>query len=445
MAIDTPARIAIVGAGPIGLEAALYARFLGYDVLLFERGRVCEHLLAWSHVQFFTPFGQMRSTLGVAAIRAQDPTWRPPADDRLLSGQELFDSYYRPLAETDLLVDCIRPHTEVLSVARQDLLKSELPGDDARADSDFRLLVRTARAPDFSAAVGGSAEPAAEEQIGTAVHERIETADAIFDCSGVLGNHNWLGRGGAPAVGELRSADQIDYRLPDMLGSDRERFAHAHTLVVGAGHAAATCVVALSQLAREAPYTQITWITRDAHAPRDREPIRRVPGDSLVARDRLAVEANRLAHAGAGDRLAHWPETLVEQIDWQSSNRKFAVRTSGTHASALEVDRVITCTGHRPCTRHREELQFFECYATQASACATRCADAELFRPPSAAKSADELHNPEPDFYVLGAASFGRSPGFTIAVGLEQIRLVFTILGDRPGLNLYESIKTLKP
>ena len=32
MAIDTPARLAILGAGPIGLEAALYARFLGYDV-----------------------------------------------------------------------------------------------------------------------------------------------------------------------------------------------------------------------------------------------------------------------------------------------------------------------------------------------------------------------------------------------------------------------------
>ncbi|MEC9117285.1 MAG: FAD-dependent oxidoreductase, partial [Planctomycetota bacterium] len=32
MAIDTPATIAILGAGPIGLEAALYARFLGYEV-----------------------------------------------------------------------------------------------------------------------------------------------------------------------------------------------------------------------------------------------------------------------------------------------------------------------------------------------------------------------------------------------------------------------------
>ena len=34
MMLDTPATIAITGNGPIGLEAALYARFLGYQVIL---------------------------------------------------------------------------------------------------------------------------------------------------------------------------------------------------------------------------------------------------------------------------------------------------------------------------------------------------------------------------------------------------------------------------
>ena len=45
MAIDTPARIAVLGAGPIGLEAALYARFLGYDVDVYERGKVADRNL----------------------------------------------------------------------------------------------------------------------------------------------------------------------------------------------------------------------------------------------------------------------------------------------------------------------------------------------------------------------------------------------------------------
>ena len=34
--LDPPRSIAVVGAGPLGIEAALYGRFLGYDVTLFE-------------------------------------------------------------------------------------------------------------------------------------------------------------------------------------------------------------------------------------------------------------------------------------------------------------------------------------------------------------------------------------------------------------------------
>jgi NADPH-dependent 2,4-dienoyl-CoA reductase/sulfur reductase-like enzyme len=43
--IDAPAVVAILGAGPIGIEAALYARFLGYDVLLFDQGKVAGNVL----------------------------------------------------------------------------------------------------------------------------------------------------------------------------------------------------------------------------------------------------------------------------------------------------------------------------------------------------------------------------------------------------------------
>src|SRR5690349_7681471 len=104
MAVDTPARIAILGAGPVGLEAALYARFLGYDVDLYERGRVAEHLQQWGHVCLFTPWSANVSPLGVQALAAQDPNWRPAADDALLTGRELVERYYLPLAQSDLIV-----------------------------------------------------------------------------------------------------------------------------------------------------------------------------------------------------------------------------------------------------------------------------------------------------------------------------------------------------
>jgi hypothetical protein len=47
--------------------------------------------------------------------------------------------------------------------------------------------------------------------------------------------------------------------------------------------------------------------------------------------------------------------------------------------------------------------------------------------------------HPEPDFYILGAKSFGRRDDFTIAVGHEQIRALFAVIGDRETLNLYDT------
>ena len=47
-------RIAIIGAGPIGLEAAAYARRLGHEVTVYERGRVGENVGRWGHVVMFS-------------------------------------------------------------------------------------------------------------------------------------------------------------------------------------------------------------------------------------------------------------------------------------------------------------------------------------------------------------------------------------------------------
>ena len=50
------------------------------------------------------------------------------------------------------------------------------------------------------------------------------------------------------------------------------------------------------------------------------------------------------------------------------------------------------------------------------------------------------LVSPEPNFYILGAKSYGRNSQFLIAAGLVQIRDLFTLLGDRADLDLYESV-----
>ena len=41
-AVGSQKRIAVIGAGPIGLEAALYAATLGHDVVVYERGDLAQ-------------------------------------------------------------------------------------------------------------------------------------------------------------------------------------------------------------------------------------------------------------------------------------------------------------------------------------------------------------------------------------------------------------------
>ncbi len=436
MAVDSPARIAILGAGPIGLEAALYARYLGYDVDMYERGRVGEHLLRWGHARMFTPFAAAASPLGLAALAAQDDAWQPPTADALLTGREFVERYLAPLAHSDLLADSLHERTEVVAISRGGLLKGELSGEP-RADVDFRLLLR-AVAP--SGANGDRTSSAAE---------RIVAADVVIDATGVLGQHNWLGLGGIPALGEQTAAEHIEYGLPDVLGADRQRYAHRHTLVVGAGHAAATTVLALTRLGHEAPYTRVTWLTASDPAAESGGPIRRFSPEPWPLRDQLAREANGLIRNEIG-HLEFWPATAVEQVHWHGGDPQFRVRLAGRHVGELDVDRIVADVGHHPDHRLYAELQVA---VDPASDAPTRWpADASLLPLPlweragvraaggdsnASSPPAELLLTPEPDFYVLGAKSVGRDERFTIAAGLLQIQQLFTIIGDRADLNLY--------
>jgi hypothetical protein len=405
MAVESPARIAVLGAGPIGLEAALYARYLGYEVDIYERGRVAEHLLQWGHTRLYTPFAANASPLGISALAAQDSTWTPPAAEAFITGRELAERYCLPLAQSDLLVDGIHEQTEVLAVARGELRKQDLAGEE-RAEADFRLLLRS---------TAGARVPAGE---------RIATAEVVIETTGTYGQHNWLGQGGIPAIGELAAAPHIEYGVPDVLGSARDQYAHHHTLVVGSDPAAASVVMALARLGHEAPFTRITWIAGGADES-DGGPIRRIVNDSWPERDQLIGSANHLIRGEVG-HLTFWPATWVEQVSYHGSGRPFFVRLTGLHAVEIEVDRIIANVGFRPDSRIYGELQVAE---DAAQAAPTRWL---------AEQTPQALVTPEPDFYVLGAKSVGRDSGFTISDGLQQIRQLFTIIGDRPDLDLYK-------
>ncbi|MCI0357293.1 MAG: NAD(P)-binding domain-containing protein [Planctomycetaceae bacterium] len=422
MAIDTPAKIAILGAGPVGLEAALYARFLGFEVAIFEAGEIADSVRRWGHIRMFTPFGMNRSPLGLAAIQAQDDSYRPPADDELLTGRQWVERYLLPLSQTDLLADHIRTHAQVVAIGKEELLKGDLPGHTDRGDWPFRLLVRSAEG-----------------------QQRIELADAVIDCSGVFTQTNYVGHGGIPAIGELAASDLIDKRLPDISGKDRDHYAGKHTLLVGGGYSAATNAVALARLAREAPGTRVTWITRREGRAAAGGPIEVIESDRLPERAELARAANSLT-TDPSSAVTHWPATLVERIDGKvlsATDHQFTVELSGRHAGTHQFDRILANTGFQPDRWVIEELQIHRCYATDgpmklAAALlgqqSADCLDQTTCGPNS-------LVNSEPYYYILGAKSYGRKSNFLLSVGLDQIREVFTIIGDREALDLYANVK----
>ena len=433
MAVDTPARIAILGAGPIGVETALYARFLGYDVDLYERQEVAANLLRWGHVRMFSPFSWNSSPLGLAALAAQDESYRPPNADELLTGREWATRYVRPLAETDLLVDFIHPHTEVLAISKGGLLKTEFVGGSEREEAFFRLLLRKDGQESYAA------------------------ADVVIDCTGVYGNHNWAGDGGMPAPGEkeagARESDgQIEYGIPDVSGHERTKYATGHTLLIGDGYSAATTAVAFRELLESSPRASLTWLTRCA--PSD-DPLPRIAADALIERDRLCAEANRMAKH-APERCRYLAGASLMRIERQPRVEEESNRTASNallvtvqrHADGEEeqfaVDRIVANVGYRPDLQMLSELQVHWCYASDGPmklAAALMGSSGDCTR--QASTGAASLMNPEPHFYVLGSKSYGRKSNFLFRSGLQQIRDLFTIIGDREALDLYAGTRQL--
>jgi cation diffusion facilitator CzcD-associated flavoprotein CzcO len=387
--------LAILGAGPIGLEAALAAAERGWPFTVYEAApTVAGHVRDWGHVRLFTPWSMNVSPRARRALGAGAPD-----GDGLPTGAQLAERVLEPIAELPAVAPQLRLGARVVAVGRQGLLKHEEIGTPQRAQRPFRLLV--------------------DDGAGA---ERVEHADAVLDCTGTYGNPNALGDGGIRAPGERALADRIERRLPDVAREPRA-WAGRTVLLSGAGHSAQTAARRLAELARDAPGTRVLWAVRSADPTWFA-----VDADPLPERAALSREARALA-GGASDavdvRLGHVTEALAGA---EGGRVRVALRNGQTEE--VVVDRVLALNGGVGDFTLYRQLQVHECYATagpiKLSAALLGAAAGDCLAQP--APGPETLVNPEPGFFLVGAKSYGRNSQFLLRAGWEQVDAVTTLL-----------------
>lgn len=416
-------RIAIIGGGPIGMEALLYGTLAGADVRLFERGRVGENVRAWSHVGLFTEWKRDRSPLGERVLRERGDIL--PESDTSPNGEQLAN-YLMRLAALPQLRNRVLPQTEVRSITREGLLKHDLWGDPRRAFAPFRLMTN---------GIGG---------------EKVRHFDAVIDATGVYATPNWVGNGGAPCPGELGLQRYIDYQIPDVKGADEGRFQSKRTMVVGTGHSAATTLLALADLLGQHAATRLTWVVRRG-AAKDGSLYHIDPSDISSGRRQLGERANELARNGNVDLRLN---TVVEGIERRANI--FHVKLSD--GTTVECHNLVAGVGFRPDPVLWQELQVSQHPASggpgqlaEAIMTANKAAGVGLstgyaeksgeVSKPEAGNAHDALELlrlDEPNFYVIGIKSYGRDAGFLMQNGFRQVRDVYRLLCDDHRLDLYE-------
>jgi hypothetical protein len=395
---DGAGRVAILGAGPIGLDAALAFLDNGWSATVYEAASVAANVAAWSHIRLFTPWSMNISARMLAHLDAADVAL-PGPPEYCPTGGEFADQLLRPLAELPELAAAIRQGTRVLAIAREGLLKHEEIGTTQRAARPFRLLVS---GPD-----------------GT---ERVEHADLLLDCTGSYNQANMLGDGGIPAPGELALADRITRRIPDV-GREAQEWAGRQVLLVGAGKSAQTAARDLAALVAERPGISVVWAVRAADPDWGE-----VPGDPLAQRYEL-VEVSQQLRAGAVPGVEVRTGVVVEALRALDGGMVVTLRSNTGDVEEIVVDRIIALTGFLGDTSLYRQLQVHECYATTApvnlsAALLSAAGDGPADCLAQASHGVDTLRSPELNFFVLGMKSYGRNSTFLLRVGYEQVNEV---------------------
>ena len=386
--------VVVIGAGPVGLAAAAHVVARGMTPLVLEAGpRVGDGVRRWGHVRMFSPWKFGVDSAAAALLARQG--WSMPAEEEYPTGADLAERYLEPLAATPQLAPHIRLNARVVAVAR---VACDRMKDADRQDAAY--LVRVQSGDD----------------------ERDILAQAVIDASGTIETPGALGASGLPALGERGAAPFIRYGIPDVLGTERNRYANRRVLVAGSGHSALNALLDLTHLADDAPATHVIWVIRRPAlgqllgGPRE---------DQLQERGKLGARVRALLTEGRLELVTGF------RIDRITATDRGVIVSDGDRSLA-PVDEIVAATGFRPDWSILSEVRLDLDPAVESPRALAPLIDPNVHScgtvPPH---GAEELKHPDANLFVIGMKSYGRAPTFLMLTGYEQARsVVSAIAGD---------------
>ncbi len=407
--IDTPATVAVLGGGPAGVEAALYARFLGYYVLLIDARRIGSRLIRWGDHPLPADFATAASPLGLAALEAQEKLEQCPAPDATPTCKDFVEQYLLPLAKSDLIEECVHINCPVLSIGRAHWPKGKPVSIEQRAEDEFRILMKSPVRGEFS-----------------------QLADIILDCTGEGRIAAGVGPGSSQAIGQQSNIEHCLLGIRDFVDRDRDKFVSKRTIQFGCSVAACQNAVQFAKQFRDRDDCLLTWIVPKGRTHSD------WLAEVAATAPELAIDASQILD-GQSTCVVHlesWGAESMLRNEKGIWNLKLLVGDEETVDTQCE--QVLLTDLHQPWS-FTDGLNIQRCPKRDLPLAASHWLDQIGDGPMDCGP--ESFITTEPHYYVLGKKSVGgdRRYGFTHL--RQQIQQVFGLIGGRRDLDLYRTVR----
>ncbi|HSI66793.1 MAG TPA: NAD(P)-binding domain-containing protein [Planococcus sp. (in: firmicutes)] len=396
--------VAIIGGGPVGLAAAAQLTQRGQAFQLFEAGeQLGANFLDYGHVRLFSTWEYNVDDAAKALLLKHGVEL--PESGNLPLGKEIATDYLQPLGELPEMKPFIHLGSKVIHISRKGLSKVKTAG---REEVPFELLVES-------------------PETGLKKFQ----ARAVIDATGTWHNPNPLISGGLPST----ESNSIHTGLPDLLGSDRSHFENKRIAVIGSGHSAFNTILDLSEIQKLAPQTAITWIIR---RPNLASILGGGSADQLAERGALGTRVHRAVQERSIDMRTSC--VIDDYAEGENGAITLYVTENGIEQELGPFDEIIANTGSHPNFDFLREIRYSADPALESVPELAPLIDPNVHSCGTVRPHGEkELRQPEKDFYIIGAKSYGRAPTFLMATGYEQARSVAAHLaGD------YESAKRIE-